>query len=51
MEEFILDKKIMNEDHHGRRKKHSTMTAKVTIEHEAAAAHEEGKSVAIYSTD
>ena len=51
MEEFIRENKIMNKDHHGGRKNHSTITAKVTIEHEATKAHEEGKSVAIYSTD
>merc|ERR1711867_253998 len=51
MEEFILENKIMNKDHHGGRKNHSTVTAKATIEMEALKENEEGRSVAIYSMD
>ena len=51
MEEFILENKIMNKDHHGGRKNHSTVTAEATIELEALKENEEGRTVAIYSTD
>ena len=48
MEEFILENEIMNKDHHGGRRNHSTVTAKATIEMEALKENEEGRSVAIY---
>merc|ERR1711867_63146 len=51
METFIKENKIMNKSHHGGRKNHSTVTAKVTIEHEALKENEEGRTVAIYSID
>ena len=35
MEEFIKENEIMNKDHHGRRRNHSTVTAKMSIELEA----------------
>ena len=51
MEEFILDNEIMNKDHHGGRRNHSTVTAKVSIELEALKENEEGRTVAVYSMD
>ena len=51
MEEFIKENRILNPNHHGGRKNHSTVTAKSAIEMEALKANEEEKSAAIYSTD
>ena len=51
MEEFIKENEILNPNHHGGRKHHSTITAKSAIEIEALKANEEGRTVAIYSTD
>ena len=51
METFIKENKIMNKSHHGGRTNYSTITAKVAIEHEALRENEEGRTVAIYSTD
>ena len=51
MEEFIKENEILNPNHHGGRKHHSTITAKSAVEIEALKANEEGRTVAIYSTD
>ena len=51
MEEFIKENRIMNPNHHGGRKNHSTITAKSAIEVEALRANEEEKSTVVYSMD
>ena len=51
MEKHIKDNEILNENHHGGRKNHSTVTAKLSLELEALKEKENQKTSAIVSTD
>ena len=51
MEKFVKDKNVIPPEHHGARKSHNTLTAKLNIDENVNEMREKNKNVVILSSD